>query len=41
MKYDPELIGARKICDVVNELGFEASVVSPHNRGTTNYLEHK
>ncbi|CAH2252700.1 jg10174 [Pararge aegeria aegeria] len=41
VKYDPEIIGARKICDVVNELGFEATAVSSHNRGTSNYLEHK
>nr|XP_034828120.1 copper-transporting ATPase 1 isoform X2 [Maniola hyperantus] len=41
VKYDPEIIGARKICDVVNGLGFDATAVSSHNRGTTNYLEHK
>nr|XP_026483382.1 copper-transporting ATPase 1 isoform X5 [Vanessa tameamea] len=41
IKYDPEIIGARKICDAVNDLGFDASVLSSQNRGTTDYLEHK
>ncbi|CAH2101702.1 unnamed protein product [Euphydryas editha] len=41
IKYDPEIIGARKICDTVNELGFEATALSSQTRGTSNYLEHK
>nr|XP_049707112.1 copper-transporting ATPase 1 isoform X2 [Helicoverpa armigera]XP_049707113.1 copper-transporting ATPase 1 isoform X2 [Helicoverpa armigera] len=41
IKYNAEQIGPRTICEAINNLGFEASVVTPHNRGTTNYLEHK
>ncbi|XP_050557799.1 copper-transporting ATPase 1 isoform X3 [Spodoptera frugiperda] len=41
IKYNAEQIGPRSICEAINSLGFEASVVTPHNRGTTNYLEHK
>ncbi|VVD06096.1 unnamed protein product [Leptidea sinapis] len=41
VKYDPEVIGARRICDTVNELGFEATLVTSHTRTTGNYLEHK
>lgn len=41
VKYDPEIIGVRKICDTINDLGLEATVVSSSNRGTSNYLEHK
>ncbi|XP_050358416.1 copper-transporting ATPase 1 isoform X4 [Nymphalis io] len=41
IKYDPELIGARKICDAVNDLGFDATVLSSQNRSSTDYLEHK
>ncbi|KAF9407591.1 hypothetical protein HW555_012439 [Spodoptera exigua] len=41
IKYNAEQIGPRTICEAINNLGFDASVVTPHNRGTTNYLEHK
>lgn len=41
IKYNAEQIGPRTICEAISNLGFEASVVTPHNRGTTNYLEHK
>ncbi|XP_026313897.1 copper-transporting ATPase 1 [Hyposmocoma kahamanoa] len=41
IKYNTEQIGPRTICDAINNLGFEATVMGPHNRGTTNYLEHK
>lgn len=41
IKYNAEEIGPRTICEAIDSLGFEASVVSPHNRGQTNYLEHK
>ncbi|XP_045457829.1 copper-transporting ATPase 1 [Melitaea cinxia] len=41
IKYDPEIIGARRICDAVTELGFEATAISSQNRGTAHYLEHK
>ncbi|CAH0601980.1 unnamed protein product [Chrysodeixis includens] len=41
IKYNAEQIGPRTICEAISNLGFEASVETPHNRGTTNYLEHK
>ncbi|XP_049883682.1 copper-transporting ATPase 1 isoform X2 [Pectinophora gossypiella] len=41
IKYNSEQVGARALCDAINNLGFEATVIGPHNRGTTNYLEHK
>ncbi|XP_061381606.1 copper-transporting ATPase 2 isoform X1 [Danaus plexippus] len=41
VKYDPEVIGARRICDAVGDLGFEANVVGSQHKGTANYLEHK
>lgn len=41
IKYNTEQIGPRTICDAINNLGFEATVLGPHNRGTSNYLEHK
>ncbi|XP_045528797.1 copper-transporting ATPase 2 isoform X1 [Pieris brassicae] len=41
VKYDPEAIGARKICDAVNGLGFDASLVTSGIRNSGNYLEHK
>ncbi|XP_072948704.1 copper-transporting ATPase 1 [Epargyreus clarus] len=41
IKYDAELLGPRKICDVIADLGFEATVQGSQTRGTTNYLEHK
>ncbi|KAL0858930.1 hypothetical protein ABMA27_011354 [Loxostege sticticalis] len=41
IKYTAEQIGPRSICDAINSLGFEASVVGARDRGTTNYLEHK
>ncbi|XP_063836417.1 copper-transporting ATPase 1 [Ostrinia nubilalis] len=41
IKYMAEQIGPRSICDAINSLGFEASVVGPRDRGTTHYLEHK
>ncbi|CAH0712779.1 unnamed protein product, partial [Brenthis ino] len=41
VKYDPEIVGVRRICDTINALGFEATVVSSNTRGTSNYLEHK
>ncbi|CAK1546567.1 unnamed protein product [Leptosia nina] len=41
VKYDPEVIGARKICDAVNSLGFDASLVTSSIRNSGNYLEHK
>ncbi|CAB3254459.1 unnamed protein product [Arctia plantaginis] len=41
IKYNAEQIGPRTICETIDNLGFESSVVTPHNRGQTNYLEHK
>ncbi|XP_026735198.1 copper-transporting ATPase 1 isoform X2 [Trichoplusia ni] len=41
IKYNAEQIGPRTICEAISNLGFEASVETPNNRGTTNYLEHK
>ncbi|XP_045508596.1 copper-transporting ATPase 1 isoform X3 [Colias croceus] len=41
VKYDPEIIGARKICDAVNSLGFEATVLNTNQRNASNYFEHK
>ncbi|CAH2056023.1 unnamed protein product, partial [Iphiclides podalirius] len=41
IKYDSEMIGPRTICEAIGSLGFEATVASPHGRGTTDYLEHK
>ncbi|XP_038219793.1 copper-transporting ATPase 2-like [Zerene cesonia] len=39
--YDPEVIGARKICDAISGLGFEATALNTHTRNTSNYFEHK
>ncbi|XP_075988856.1 copper-transporting ATPase 1 isoform X2 [Anticarsia gemmatalis] len=41
IKYNAEQIGPRTICEAIDNLGFESSVVTPHNKGQTNYLEHK
>ncbi|XP_053621746.1 copper-transporting ATPase 1 isoform X2 [Plodia interpunctella] len=40
IKYDAEVVGPRTICESINKLGFEASVVNS-NKGSTDYLEHK
>ncbi|XP_041970264.1 copper-transporting ATPase 1 isoform X2 [Aricia agestis] len=41
VKYDPEVVGARRICDTVTALGFDATLLSSNTRGEANYLEHK
>ncbi|KAM3956198.1 copper-transporting ATPase 1-like, partial [Aphomia sociella] len=41
IKYNVEQIGPRSICEAISNLGFEASVVASHQRGTSDYLEHK
>lgn len=41
IKYISDQIGPRTICEAINNLGFEAAVVSAHNRGNDGYLEHK
>ncbi|KAJ0183023.1 hypothetical protein K1T71_000999 [Dendrolimus kikuchii] len=41
IKYISDQIGPRTICEAINNLGFEATMVSAQNRGNSNYLEHK
>ncbi|XP_060809040.1 copper-transporting ATPase 1 isoform X2 [Amyelois transitella] len=40
IKYDPDVIGARTICECINSLGFEARVLNT-NRPANDYLEHR